>query len=459
MSARFVRGLASVLFLAPLLVTAFDMSRNDNVAVYWGQNSYGASHGGDPANWQKSLAFYCQDDSVDTFPLAFLDIAFDAGGLPSFDLSNICSVHDNSVFPGTNLPNCAFLASDITTCQSKGKIITLSIGGATGAIDFTSDSQAQAFADTVWNLFLGGSSSTRPFGNAVLDGVDLDIESGSSTHFAAFVSQIRSHASAASKKYYVTAAPQCPYPDVLMNPILDAVGFDAVYVQFYNNFCGLPGFNDPNKWNFGSWDTWAKTVSPNKNVKVYIGAPASGTAAGSGYVSASQLSSIAQQTRSQYSSFGGVMLWEASEAYANGKFAAAVKAGIAGGNASPPPTSSKPSHTTATSTVPQGSSTSSTSSKHHHTTATTTVSSSSSTSQTSSSPTTTTTTATSACGDVAPWVSNAAYVAGNQVKYNGHVWTAKQWSEAGVPGGASGDWTDDGPCASARVNSRIVGRS
>jgi len=62
-------------------------------------------------------------------------------------------------------------------------------------------------------------------------------------------------------------------------------------------------------------DNWAKTVSPNPNVKVYLGAPASSTAAGSGYVDVSTLGSIAQQTRSKYSSFGGVMLWDASQAY------------------------------------------------------------------------------------------------------------------------------------------------
>ena len=62
-------------------------------------------------------------------------------------------------------------------------------------------------------------------------------------------------------------------------------------------------------------DNWAKTVSPNSKVKVYIGAPASSTAAGSGYVSVSTLGSIARQTRSKYSSFGGVMLWDASQAY------------------------------------------------------------------------------------------------------------------------------------------------
>ncbi|KAI0045076.1 carbohydrate-binding module family 5 protein [Auriscalpium vulgare] len=445
MRARLPCGLVFVLSLAPMLVAAFDMSRNDNLAVYWGQNSYGATHS-DTANWQQTLSFYCQDNSIDTFPLAFLDVAFDTGGLPSFDLSNICSVN-SGVFSGTDLPNCSFLASDITTCQSKGKIVTLSIGGATGAVGFTSDAQAQAFGDTIWNLFLGGSSSTRPFGSAVLDGIDLDIEGGSSAHFPAFVNQIRSHASGASKKYYVTGAPQCPYPDAYMGSIINAVGFDAVYVQFYNNYCGLTGFSNPNDWNFAQWDTWAKTVSPNPNVKVYIGAPASSTAAGSGYVSASQLSSIAQQTRSQYSSFGGVMLWDASQAYANGRFDAAVKSGLAGGGSVPPVS-------TTTSTSKSSSSTSKSSSSTSKSTTTTTSSTSkgSSTSKTTSAPATTTTVSSGSCGVVAAWVSNVAYVAGDQVTYSGHLWTAKWWSEADVPGGSAGDWTDDGLCAAVNVN-------
>ena len=54
--------------------------------------------------------------------------------------------------------------------RSAGKIITLSLGGATGQVGFSSDSQAESFADQIWNLFLGGSSSIRPFGDAILDG-------------------------------------------------------------------------------------------------------------------------------------------------------------------------------------------------------------------------------------------------------------------------------------------------
>jgi chitinase len=118
------------------------------------------------------------------------------------------------------LPNCSSLASHITSCQAKGKIVTLSLGGASGSVGFQSDAQATTFAQTIWNLFLGGSSSTRPFGSAILDGcvvrfgnifftlvinsplrVDLDIEDGGSTGYVAFVNKIRSLANGASKQY------------------------------------------------------------------------------------------------------------------------------------------------------------------------------------------------------------------------------------------------------------------
>ena len=86
-------------------------------------------------------------------------------------------------------------------------------------------------------------------------------------------------------------------------------------MQFYNNFCSLTNFNNPNAWNFDQWDTWAKKTSRNKDVKIFIGAPASSSAAGSGYVDAATLAKIASETRSKYSSFGGIMLWDASQAY------------------------------------------------------------------------------------------------------------------------------------------------
>jgi len=55
------------------------------------------------------------------------------------------------------------------------------------------------------------------------------------------------------------------------------------------------------------------------------------------------------------------------------------------------------------------------------------------------------------CAGIAAWSSLIAYTAGQQVTSGGHLWTAKWWSEADVPGGAAGDWTDNGPCMTARL--------
>ncbi|KAJ7127171.1 glycoside hydrolase superfamily, partial [Mycena epipterygia] len=407
-----------------------------------GQNSYGATHPSDTANWQQTISTYCQDTVINAIPIAFVDVFFSTGGLPDLNMANASgytpaqqSVKKNR----TGLANCQFLAAGIEACQAAGKIVTLSIGGASGAATFTSNAQGQAFADTIWNTFLGGSSSTRPFGAAVLDGVDLDIEGGGSTGFAAFVTQIRSHAAGASKPYYITGAPQCPFPDAYLGSVINAVGFDALYVQFYNNFwkgfsTSVAEFSNANDWDFGTWDNWAKTVSPNPNVKIFIGAPASPTAAGSGYVDAATLGSIALSTRAQYSSFGGIMLWCVS----NGRFDLAVKNIIAGGGVTPPTTSKTTSKTTTTSTK------------------TTTTPPVTSPTPPATSTKTTTTITSGSCAGVAAWVSTIAYVGGSQVTFNAHLWQANWWSEADVPGGDSGDWADLGACTSLLATAKVA---
>ena len=61
---------------------------------YWGQNSYGATHTTDTANWQQKLSHYCQDDTIDAIPMAFVNVFFDDDNLPSLDLSNV-STHSS----------------------------------------------------------------------------------------------------------------------------------------------------------------------------------------------------------------------------------------------------------------------------------------------------------------------------------------------------------------------------
>lgn len=144
----------------------------------------------------------------------------------------------------------------------------------------------------------------------------------------AFANQLRSLMNAHPyKSWILSAAPQCPYPDAADGPMLNgAVYFDIVWVQFYNNYCGVqsftPGSNNQNNFNFATWDNWAKTVSLNPNVKVMLGVPAN-TGAGAGYTSGSTLASIIAYSRS-FSSFGGVMMWDMSQLYANAGFLDAV---------------------------------------------------------------------------------------------------------------------------------------
>ncbi|KAJ2522982.1 Chitinase 2 [Coemansia sp. RSA 1939] len=162
-------------------------------------------------------------------------------------------------------------------------------------------------------MFLGGSSEYRPYDDAVLDGVDLDIESGEHAGYSAFINQLRSYFEKASKQYFISTAPQCVYPDANLGSTLSSkVWIDNNYVQFYNNPCNLA--NIDNKWNFdyASWDALAKS-NPNINSKVYVGLPAGTGAAGNGYLDLPTVQSDLSYLYNSYpSTFGGIMLWDAS---------------------------------------------------------------------------------------------------------------------------------------------------
>jgi len=234
----------------------------------------------------------------------------------------------------------------------------LSIGGATYTEGgFSSSSAATTAADKIWAMFgpqQSGSSVNRPFGTAVVDGFDFDFET-STQNMVPFANRLRSNMDAAgTKKFYLSAAPQCVYPDAADNEMLNgAVSFDFVQIQFYNNWCGVqnyqPGAATQNAYNFDVWHNWATTVSKNKAVKLLLGIPASAGAAGSGYVSGSQLSSVVTYSK-QFSSFGGVMMWDMSQLYANSGYLSSVVSAL-GGSSSPPATTSTPKPTTTLSTV------------------------------------------------------------------------------------------------------------
>ncbi|CAN6657746.1 endochitinase [Trichomonascus vanleenenianus] len=335
--------------------TAFSASANNNVAVYWGQNSAGGE------TTQQRLSYYCEAQQADIILLSFLDVFNATGNLPEINFASACGW---PYFPDSELLQCTTIAADIKTCQDKGKKVLLSLGGGSGSYGFTSDAQAVEFADELWNLFGGGESDTRPFGDSVVDGFDLDIEGGGSIGYTSLVDELRvKYATDNSKTYYVSAAPQCPIPDAYLGDVIQNAELDFVFVQFYNNPCGVSHYETNNfvePLNFDGWNTVISGSSKSKNAKIYLGVPASATAANAGsYVPASEVISIATALQQQYSSFGGVMMWDASQAWANDDFAGVVKHGIdpaviisTAATSSTVPPSTVPPSTVPTSTLP-----------------------------------------------------------------------------------------------------------
>ncbi|KAL6716578.1 hypothetical protein ACLMJK_006145 [Lecanora helva] len=295
----------------------FDATSKRNVAVYYGQT---------PHSNKVTVDQLCADSSVDIVVLAFLDTFFDAGGMPNINIGPACSGDPTlgaQAINATGLLDCPYLAKNITTCQSLGKKVFLSLGGASGTTNFTSDAQATTFASTVWNLFGGGNvtSNLRPLGTAKIDGFDIDNEDHSTDHYNTFVSALRTHFSTDNtKKYYISAAPQCPRPDESI-PLQAMQSMDFVFVQFYNNAqagcdIGQPGF-------IKSLRAWAGDLNgnssvPGKGPMLYVGAPACPKCAGKGYLEPKDIGSVIKSAMAaNISNFGGVMLWDGTEGKLN----------------------------------------------------------------------------------------------------------------------------------------------
>lgn len=148
---------------------SFNAKAKDNVAVYYGQS---------PATSQVTLAKMCSDDSVNIVILAFLSEFFSAGGLPTIDFGAACGGQSSQMKAkgATGMLECGQMAQAIATCQSSGKKVLLSLGGATAQTAFTDDNQAETFASTLWDLFGAGTgldAGLRPFGKTKIDGFDV----------------------------------------------------------------------------------------------------------------------------------------------------------------------------------------------------------------------------------------------------------------------------------------------
>ena len=98
---------------------------------------------------------------------------------------------------------------------------------------------------------------------------------------------------------------------------------DFIWVQFYDNTpcnVGTSGFID-------SFEAWSSLLDNGTHPRLYIGEIA--FAAGSGYLAASDMQAVVEQAKAVgIPNFGGVMLWDGSEAYENGHYEEAMKSAL-----------------------------------------------------------------------------------------------------------------------------------
>lgn len=253
-----------------------------------------------------SLAKFCADESVDIVVLAVVHIIKGRGGLPGLNLSGYCG----DPIDGTDLIRCPEFGTAITKCQANGKLVFMSLQGSMGDQTLDNDAAAIEYADSLWKLFGEGTGleSMRPFGNAKVDGFDIDNENGDPNGWPKFISELRSKYASASKKYYISAAPQCAHPDASIGDAVYLV--DYLFIQFYNNYCATTGL-------VSSFGTWSKDIAANSIIGTkifagFLGAPNMG----SGYATHSEMTGYVSQIKNSLN-FGGVTVWDAARACEN----------------------------------------------------------------------------------------------------------------------------------------------
>ncbi|KAH1558220.1 Endochitinase A1 [Aspergillus fumigatus] len=353
----------AVAALAPL-ASAFDASSRSNLAIYWGQGPN-----------QLRLSHFCQETSLDIINIGFINYFPDMspGHWPGSNFGNQC---DGSVYVTNDgvvtklLSGCHQIMEDIPICQAAGKKVLLSIGGAYPPDQsILSEDSAVAFATFLWGAFgpvAEGWEGPRPFGDVVVDGFDFDIEHNGGFGYATMVNTFRQYFNQVpERKFYLSAAPQCIIPDAQLSDAIFNAAFDFIWIQYYNTAaCSAKSFIDTSlgTFNFDAWVTVLK-ASASKDAKLYVGLPASETAANQGYyLTPDEVESLVSTYMDRYpDTFGGIMLWEATASENNqidgSPYADHMKDILLHCDPSPPVTSSSaiPSSTPVTTPSPSSS--------------------------------------------------------------------------------------------------------
>ncbi|KAI9347154.1 glycoside hydrolase superfamily, partial [Zopfochytrium polystomum] len=284
------------------------------VAAYWGQDRTLAEN-------QMDLGDYCKTGLIDRINLS------NKGGYDSKNSGNTWGVF--STFGS----GPSKIEQDVTLCQSLGVKVILTIGGGTADYGVPAGKGGD-LATRFYNVFFSANTGTgavpRPFGSAILDGIDLDLENQKGVQmqadYLAFVQKLKNlRSNLLIFGWFISWAPpspQCPDSETLTNNkdfgnLLSQFVFDYVNIQFYNNpSCNVntggffrsfaqvwSGLNQP-KLTVGVAAAKNDVVVTPPNDEYYQGVPQS----------AAVLKNAISQVKS-LSKFAGLAFWDVSGAY------------------------------------------------------------------------------------------------------------------------------------------------
>ncbi|KZM19641.1 hypothetical protein ST47_g8938 [Ascochyta rabiei] len=292
-------------------------SAKGNVAIYWGQG----------AN-QKELSVVCSDPSVDIVNIGFVNgFPKSRNEYPATNFGNACGPGYFTNPDGTEsrfLSNCPIITRGIKVCKSNGKKVLLSLGGGYPPDYYLDNVDAYKwFAETLVGSFgpyNPSASWPRPFGDAAVDGFDLDIESTSGQGnyqwqlYGDFVNYLKKQ----SPGMLISAAPQCIVPDSHLDDAIYRAPFDYIFTQFYNtDQCSAKlGYQQLGQASTGfTYNAWADRLqkrSKNPNIKLYIGLSAGLNGANPNHYLKPEEANALITAYQNKPLFGGVMLWEAT---------------------------------------------------------------------------------------------------------------------------------------------------
>ncbi|KAG8090338.1 hypothetical protein GUJ93_ZPchr0011g28219 [Zizania palustris] len=194
------------------------------------------------------------------------------------------------------------VGSDIKHCQSKGISVLLSIGGQGDQYSLPSSRSAADVAYNLYNSFLDGRRKGvfRPFGDAVVDGIDFFIDQGSPDHYDELARKLFSYY---QYEVLLTATTRCTYPDRLLEKALATGLFSHIHVRMFGgdelNCTATPR---------ESWEKWAATYTGSL---VYLTVVASPEQDEYAYMSPRTLNNTVLRFIEEKPNYGGLIIWDA----------------------------------------------------------------------------------------------------------------------------------------------------